>query len=115
MKKLRIALVPLTIVAVAAIAVILAFGGHVTSASAAAGGTEVFHGKFLKPRTAKAAAPAVTSSNMTYHGGPVCLVPTVYISWWGSQWNNGWLYQRAGSDLYHWLLRQCRRQFLAQY
>ncbi|HEY7340827.1 MAG TPA: hypothetical protein VH591_08100 [Ktedonobacterales bacterium] len=89
MKKLRIALVPLAIVAVAAMAFMLAFGGHVTSASAAAGGTEVFHGKFLQPRTAKAAAPAVTSSNMTYHGGPVSLAPTVYISWWGSQWNTG--------------------------
>ena len=87
MKKLRIALVPLTIVAVAAIAVMLAFSGHVTSANAAAGGAEVFHGKIMKP--AKAVGPAVTSSNMTYHGGPVSLAPTVYISWWGSQWNTG--------------------------
>jgi serine protease len=87
MKKLRIALVPLAIVAVAAMAIMLAFGGHVTSANAAAGGTEVFHGKIMKP--AKAVGPAVTSSNMTYHGGPVSLAPTVYISWWGSQWNSG--------------------------
>ncbi|HKW22278.1 MAG TPA: hypothetical protein VJO13_12925 [Ktedonobacterales bacterium] len=90
MKKLRIALVPLTIVAVAAIAVMLAFGGHVTSASAAAGGSDVLHGKVMKPRPAKGASPqAVTNSSMTYHGGPVSLAPTVYISWWGSQWNTG--------------------------
>ena len=90
MKKLRIALVPLAIVAVAAMAIMLAFGGHVTSASAAAGGSDVLHGRMLKPRPAKGASPqAVTSSNMTYHGGPVSLAPTVYISWWGSQWNTG--------------------------
>ncbi len=90
MKKLRIALIPLTIVAVAAIAVMLAFGGHVTSASAAAGGSDVLHGKLLKPRPAKGASPqAVTNSNLVYSGGPVSLTPTVYISWWGSQWNTG--------------------------
>jgi len=87
MKTLRIALVPVTVVAVTAMAFMIAFGGQAPSVGASAGGTEVFHGKIMKP--AKATGPAVTSSNMTYHGGPVSLTPTVYISWWGSQWNTG--------------------------
>src|SRR5689334_18575286 len=89
MKKLRMIVVPCCMVAVLAIATVFAFGAHVSSASAAAGGNEVFHGKVMKPRPAKGASPAVTSSNMTYHGGPVSTVPKVYISWWGSQWNTG--------------------------
>ena len=89
MKKIRSILVSLGIVAVVVAATVFAFGVHVSSASAAAGGNEVFHGKVMKPRPAKGASPAVTSSNMTYHGGPVSTVPKVYISWWGSQWNTG--------------------------
>lgn len=89
MKKIRSILVSLGIVAAIVAATVFAFGAHVSSASAAAGGSEVFHGKVMKPRQAKGAAPAVTSSNMTYHGGPVSTVPKVYISWWGTQWNTG--------------------------
>jgi serine protease len=84
-RKIRTIVVSLGIVAALAVACVFAFTAN--SASAAAGGTEVFHGKIMKP--AKAAGPAVTSSNMTYHGGPVSLAPTVYISWWGTQWNTG--------------------------
>ena len=89
MKKIRLILVSLGIVAVVVATTVFALGVHVSSASAAAGGSEVFHGKVMKPRPAAGKAPAVTSSNMTYHGGPVSTVPKVYISWWGSQWNTG--------------------------
>ena len=38
-------------------------------------------------RTVLAAAPPATS--MTYHGGPVLLGATVYLDFWGSEWQNG--------------------------
>src|SRR5690348_6654520 len=60
-KKIRSILVSLGIVAVVVAATVFAFGVHVSSASAAAGGSEVFHGKVMKPRPAAGKAPAVTS------------------------------------------------------
>jgi len=38
-------------------------------------------------RTILAAAPPATS--MTYHGGPVLTGPTIYLDFWGSEWQNG--------------------------
>ena len=90
MRKIRAVVIPLCVVAVLAVATVFAFGAHASSAGAAAGGSDVLHGKVMKPRPAKGSSPyAVTSSNMTYHGGTVSTVPAVYISWWGSQWNTG--------------------------
>lgn len=38
-------------------------------------------------RTVLAAAPPATS--MTYHGGPVLIGPTIYMDFWGAEWQNG--------------------------
>ncbi|HEU5347950.1 MAG TPA: hypothetical protein VFU63_04995 [Ktedonobacterales bacterium] len=90
MNKIRTFVIPLCMVAVLAIATLCVFGASVPSASAAAGGTEVLHGKVMQPRPeAKKITPSVTSSLLYYHGGPVSTVPAVYISWWGSQWSTG--------------------------
>jgi serine protease len=41
-----------------------------------------FHGAKTNPSARR-------TSNLTYHGGPVEAAPSVYISWWGSQWTTG--------------------------
>jgi hypothetical protein len=83
-KKFRIAVIPLSMLAILSVAVAVAFGAHAPSAAAS---TEVFHGKIMRPL--HAGGQSVTNSLMYYHGGPVSTAPVVYINWWGTQWNSG--------------------------
>ncbi|HEX6123473.1 MAG TPA: hypothetical protein VFY89_09940 [Ktedonobacterales bacterium] len=87
MKRSRIIVVSLAVVATIAATVALAFAFTVAPAGAEAGGTEVVHGPQMKPRAAT--GQAVTNSNMTYHGGPISTTSKVYIDYWGSQWASG--------------------------
>jgi serine protease len=59
----------------------------VTPAGAQAGGTEVFNAHIMRAKGV--GNPSVTSSLMTYHGGPISTAPHVYINYWGKQWNTG--------------------------
>jgi hypothetical protein len=84
-KKTRFVVIPLSVVAVMAVALAVAFGAHASSASASA--PEVFHGKIMHARGAT--NPSVTNSLMTYHGGPISTAPHVYINYWGTNWATG--------------------------
>ncbi|HEX9038843.1 MAG TPA: hypothetical protein VF808_17810 [Ktedonobacterales bacterium] len=87
MKRSRLVASSLAAVAVVAGVFAIAFSGVTPHAHASAGGTEVFHGKVFPTRNK--INPSVTSSLLTYHGGPISTGPVVYINYWGSQWNTG--------------------------
>ena len=89
MKRARFVLGSLAGVAIGAIVAALVFSVYISPAGAAAGGggTEVFHGQAHPIRGAS--GKSVTNSLMTYHGGPISTTPTIYINYWGSQWNTG--------------------------
>jgi serine protease len=84
-KKTRFIVIPLSFMAVLAVALAVALGAHASSASAAA--PEVFNGKIMHAKGA--GNPAVTNSLMTYHGGPISTAPHVYINYWGTKWATG--------------------------
>ncbi len=70
----------------AALALVIGLGGQ--SAQAAPGISHVASASPHGMQT-RSSHKHASSSNMTYHGGPVETTPAVYISWWGSQWSSG--------------------------
>ena len=74
-------------IAVTITALAFTFSPSGATASAQAGGTEVFHGVIMKTRSGT--GPSVTNSNMYYHGGAVSLTSQVYVDYWGSAWVSG--------------------------
>jgi hypothetical protein len=62
--------------------------GH-TAAAATARSSPAIHSMSTLHGAHGGGARPVKTSNLTYHGGPVEVTPTVYISWWGPQWSTG--------------------------
>jgi hypothetical protein len=77
--------------AVLSVAAAAALLGALTGSVAAAGSAgaiesmSLYHGR----DAGKPTSDVSSSSNLTYHGGPVQTAPKVYISYWGTAWANG--------------------------
>lgn len=79
----------------AAMATLLLAGAASAAAPAAAGapGTaKVFRpvGFHQATGVAPAAAPAAAGANLVYNGGSVFTTPSLFIIFWGPEWNTGW-------------------------